>query len=235
MRRIGFLHTASAHVETFDLLTDELAPSLAREHVVRPDLLARARLAGAGDRQVRLGVGTAVAELGSSAVVLCTCSTIGSVAEACGRDRGVPVLRVDRPMAELAVRSGGKIALVAALASTLTPTRSLLEAVAREAGASVEIVDAPCLDAWALFAAGDDRGFQRRVAEHLEQLDPSFEAAVLAQASMAPAARLATTGIRVLTSPRLGVEAASRLAGAGGAARRETVELPAVRPWSCLP
>ncbi len=210
--RVGLLHTAGAHVDVFDGLLNELSPSLEREHLVRPTLLERAQLAGDGDREVRAGVGAAIAEFQSPAVVLCTCSTIGGVAEDCGRERGVAVLRVDRPMAELAVRSGKKIAIVAALASTLTPTRALLEAVAREAGLGVEIVDVPCLDAWAYFEQGDRDEFHRRIAQHVEALDPSFDAAVLAQASMAPAARLVSAGIRVFSSPRLGVEAAYRLA-----------------------
>jgi len=77
-------------------------------------------------------------------------------------------------MAELAVRSGHKIAVVAALASTLAPTRSLLESIAREACEGVEIVDAPCLDAWPLFEAGDEGGFHRAIADHIETLDPFF-------------------------------------------------------------
>lgn len=223
VHRIGFLHTASVHVETFNVLLGEIAPSLEPEHLVRPALLERARLVGATDHQVRIGVCSAITEFCSPAVVLCTCSTIGSVAEACGIDRGIRVLRVDRPMAELAVRSGHKIAVVAVLESTLTPTRSLLESAAREAGETVEIVDAPCLNAWTLLEAGDEDGFHRSIADHLETLDPSFEVAVLAQASMAPAARMVSR-IRVLTSPRLGVEAAYRLA-ATGAHRPEAVRL----------
>ncbi len=210
--RLGFLHTASAHVDVFDALLNEFSPSLAREHVVRPDLLARAQLAGDADRHVRVGVAAAIAEYRRPVAVLCTCSTIGGVAEDCGRERGIPLLRVDRPMAELAVRSGKKIAIVAALASTLTPTRALLESVARDTRLSVEIVDVPCLDAWESFEQGHRREFHRRIAQHVEALDPSFDAAVLAQASMAPAARLISSGIRVFTSPRMGVEAAYRMA-----------------------
>jgi hypothetical protein len=210
--RVGFLHTAGAHVDVFDDLLNEFSTSLEREHVVRPYLLDRARLAGDADRDVRVGVGAAIAEFRGPAVVLCTCSTIGGIAEDCGRERGIPVLRVDRPMVELAVRSGKKIAIVAALASTLTPTRVLLESVARERGLSVEIVDVPCLDAWTSFEQGDQKEFHRRIAQHVEALDPSFDAAVLAQASMAPAARLISGDIRVFTSPRLGVEAAYRMA-----------------------
>jgi hypothetical protein len=211
LARVGFLHTASAHAETFDLLMEELAPSLEREHLVRPALLQRARLAGAADRRLRLDVSTAIAAFRDPTLVLCTCSTIGGLAEQCGRERGVDVLRVDRPMAERAVRSGQRIAIVAALASTLAPTRTLLESLAREAELSVELVDAPCLDAWPLYEAGDEVGFHRRVASHVETLDRSCGAVVLAQASMEPAARIVSRAVPVLASPRLAVEAVYRL------------------------
>jgi len=205
---VGFLHTADAHVVSFELLISELAPSFEREHVVRPALLRRAQLVGASDRQVRRGVCAAIAAFCDPTVILCTCSTIGGIAERCGHERNVRVIRVDRPMAELAVRGGRKIAIVAALASTLAPTRALLESAARESRVDVEVVDEPCLDAWALYEAGDFGGFHRRVARHVEALDPSVDAAVLAQASMAPAAQMASAAIPVLASPRLGVEAA---------------------------
>ncbi|MBA3807872.1 MAG: hypothetical protein H0X28_05705 [Solirubrobacterales bacterium] len=213
MYHVGFLHTAHAHVEAFSALMADVAPSLTHQHIVSPQLLERAQLMGSTDREVRVGVHAALSELPSLEVrvVVCTCSTIGSVAEDCGRNLDLRVLRVDRPMAEVAVRSAHNIALVAALASTLTPTRNLLQAVAQEANTTVRIVDAPCLDAWASFEAGDEPAFHHRIAAHIDSLDPSFDVAVLAQASMAPAAQLVTNGTRVLTSPRLGVEAACRL------------------------
>jgi Asp/Glu/hydantoin racemase len=134
----------------------------------------------------------------------------------------VPVLRIDRPMAEAAVAAGGRIAVVATVESTLAPTRSLLLECA--AGAPVEIVDAPCLDAWALFAAGDLEGYARRVAAHCRGLDA--DVIVLAQASMAPAAELlADLATPVLTSPRAVVGRAAALSGAGN----ETAQVTPVR------
>jgi hypothetical protein len=58
-------------------------------------------------------------------------------------------------MAELAVARGGRVALVAAVASTLGPTRELLEECAARSGSGAVVVDAPCLQAWPLFERGD--------------------------------------------------------------------------------
>lgn len=207
MTTIGFLHTADAHVPTFRKLVAELAPGVRDLHVVDERLLADAAERGV-DADVAERLGERLRSLADSGadVVVCTCSTLGEHAERV--QVGVPVLRIDRPMAEAAVAAGGRIAVVASVESTLAPTRLLLLECA--AGAPVEIVDAPCLDAWALFAAGDLEGYARRVAAHCRGLDA--DVIVLAQASMAPAAELlADLPTPVLTSPRSVVRrAASR-------------------------
>lgn len=75
-----------------------------------------AAVAGAVRARVREAV-----DRGARAV-LCTCSTIGGVAEAAGAGSGVAVLRVDRLMAAAAVAAGPRVVVLAALESTLGPT-----------------------------------------------------------------------------------------------------------------
>jgi Asp/Glu/hydantoin racemase len=241
---IGFLHTADVHVATFGALLAELAPGWGELHEVDERLLADARAGiDVSDRlAARLG---ALAAAGAD-VIVCTCSTLGELAEQVAlplrpsgrglRPGAVPVLRVDRPMAQAAVARaaagqaaqagggqaasdqagagrGGRIAVVAAVAATLPPTVALLRACA--GGAEVEIVAAPCLDAWSLFEAGDQRGYLDRIAAHVRTLDA--DVIVLAQASMAAAGDLlGDLGVPVLSSPRTAVERA--VAVAGGAA-----------------
>ncbi|MGH9018486.1 MAG: hypothetical protein ACRDY1_12120 [Acidimicrobiales bacterium] len=146
----GFLHTADAHVPTFTALLADLSPGDTAVHVVDPVLLAAARARGAVDDDLRRRIGARLHELtaGGARRALCTCSTIGAAAERAGAAAGVTVLRVDRPMAEAAVAAGGRIAIVAAVDSTLGPTRALLTEVAGAAGRPIELVDSPCLEAW---------------------------------------------------------------------------------------
>jgi hypothetical protein len=117
-------------------------------------------------------------------------------------------------MAELAVRSGSRIGLVAALESTFAPTRALLYDAAVAAGKEITLIDAPCFDAWRHFEQGDIAGYQREVAGCVDALDATIEVVVLAQGSMAGAASLVKTDRVVLSSPRTAVEAAFRLAAA---------------------
>ncbi len=207
---LAFLHTAAVHVETFGSLARELDAAVPLRHEVREHLLAEARAAGMSDG-VRADVAAAVRALAAEGakVVVVTCSTIGAVAEAAGKSAGVDVLRIDRPMVEEAVASGRRVLVVAALQSTLAPTLELLHEVAAAAERRVEIEQLLCEAAWQRFELGDRAGYALAIARAIEARAKLADLVLLAQASMAPAAELVRhLGIPVLSSPRLGVQAA---------------------------
>lgn len=216
MPTVGFLHTAQVHVRTFELLLAELAPGVDAVHTVAPELLADARERGVDpelERRVVAGI-DGLLERGADLVV-CTCSTLGGDAERLTTGGPVPVRRVDRPMAEAAVRialsGGSRIGVVAAMAATLAPTRQLLAAMGL-----VEIVESVCEPAWELFENGDEAGYLAAVADAARALAPGTDVIVLAQASMAGAELLlADLPVPVLSSPRMAVEAVSQLVGPG--------------------
>ncbi|MEW2078446.1 aspartate/glutamate racemase family protein [Streptomyces sp. NPDC013433] len=216
---LALLHTSPVHVPVFDALRDEAHPGLELRHLVAEDLLERARADGpaAVADDVRARVSEAVGR--GARAVLCTCSTIGGVAEAAAAGAGVPVLRVDRPMAAEAVAAGARVVVLAALESTLRPTVALIEEEARRVGRSGGVRTVLVQDAWECFEAGDSAGYVRRVARAADAVTGA-DVIVLAQASMAPAATLTTTPVPVLSSPRPGLAAAARLCrtGPGGAA-----------------
>ncbi len=207
MTTYGFLHTADTHVPVFDELLAALSPADHAVHVVDASLLADARRRHGVDDDLRRRIGARIAELAGrgAAAAVCTCSPLGATAEETGGTLGLPVARVDRSMARRAVRSGHRIAIVAAVESTIGPTRSLLEESAAAAGRRVELIDAPCLDAWSLFEAGDLDGYYTRLASHLASIDGAVDVIVLAQASMAPLESRVRPGALLLSSPRLAV------------------------------
>ncbi|MGW3631884.1 aspartate/glutamate racemase family protein [Streptomyces sp. NPDC005122] len=209
---LALLHTSPVHVPVFDALRDEDHPDLELRHTVDEELLARARTEGTAAvvDEVRAAIGLAVA--GGAGAVLCTCSTIGGIAERA--EAGVPVLRVDRPMAAAAVAAGPRVTVVAALESTLAPTVALVEDEARASGLPVTVRTLLADGAWARFEAGDQDGFAAAVAATADTVTDA-DVIVLAQASMAPAQRLTRTAVPVLSSPRPGLAAgadAARLA-----------------------
>ncbi|MFI9766582.1 aspartate/glutamate racemase family protein [Streptomyces sp. NPDC052415] len=204
---LALLHTSPVHVPVFDALRDETHPGLELRHVVEERLLDRARAEGpdAVAEDVAAVLRRAVAE--GARAVLCTCSTIGAVAEAAGV--GAPVLRVDRPMAAAAVAAGPRVVVLAALESTLGPTADLIREEADRAGRPVQVTTRLVEGAWARFEAGDAQAYATLIASAADEV-AAADAIVLAQASMAPAQRLTTTAVPVLSSPRLGLAAGAQ-------------------------
>lgn len=212
-RVLGLLHTAESHRPRFDRLLTELAPqNVGWVHCVR-EVLLRQALDTFPVNTIATGIEAALAKLQSQGAqqVLCTCSSVGGMAEHVGRQMGLPTLRVDRPMAEAAVAAGRHILVAACLPSTLGPTTQLLNEVAHAEDRRIEIETLLMENAWPLFQAGDEAGFSRHIASIILATRPRPDAIVLAQASMAAAAELLRQSpVPVLSSPRLGVAASLR-------------------------
>jgi hypothetical protein len=207
---LAFLHTAHVHVETFSRLVRDVDPTIPVRHEVQESLLADALAAGTITDGIRSAIAAVVQALadGGAKVIVCTCSTLGGVAEAVPVSDCV-VMRIDRPMAEQAVASGRRILVVAALRSTLPPTGALLRQIASDAGRSIDVVEVLCGRAWRLFELGDHPGYAGEIAKTIEATALPGDVVLLAQASMAPAAeRVRHLGLPVLSSSKSGVEAA---------------------------
>ncbi len=215
---LAFLHTAQVHVPTFERRVREIAPDLRVRHAVREDLLADARVVGVDDAGLIARVHHAMHEAASSGatVVVCTCSTIGAIAERTATGDAFKALRIDRAMADRAVRTGPRVLIVAALESTLAPTTALVLSAAQNAGVEVRPSQLLVEQAWSLFQSGDITGYVETLAGAIRAKADSADGTdvvVLAQASMAPVEKaLADLGIDVLSSPAPGVRFAVQMA-----------------------
>ena len=215
------LHTAPANETTFAALMAEIGPEVPIRHVTDAEVLKQTVVAGGVTPEVAARVRDRIREMAEAGagLIVCTCSSIGGAAERAGEEVAVPVLRIDRAMAERAIAVGRRILVAACLNSTVEPTEELIRRVAREQGAEVDLRTVVFTDAWARFAAGDREGYVRAVADGLREAAGDAEVVVLAQASMAGAAELCPEiAVPILTSPRLGAEAVvaayrSRFAG----------------------
>lgn len=206
--KVGFLHTAEVHVATFDALSRKHLPSASTVHRVDPEALELARQDGTSER-VRAAVAAHLAELRDAGcgIVLCTCSTLGEVAEDLSGD-GLAVIRIDRPMLRRAVTLGPRIGILVALTSTVEPTTGVLAEEAADAGTDITVELSVVEGAWDAFLAGDSEAYHSRIAQAARVLASHCDVVVLAQASMEPAAALlAGLEAHVLTSPRSAVEA----------------------------
>jgi hypothetical protein len=205
---IAFLHTAQVHVPTFERLAREIAPDLEVRHLVKEELLHEARTTGIDALTLSARVHDAMREAasGGAAVVACTCSTIGGIAEQTATGGAFAAQRIDRAMADRAVRAGPRVLIAAALESTLEPTTALILSAAAQAGVGVKPSVLLVQGVWAHFEAGDTVRYIQMLAKAIRAAATAADVVVLAQASMAPvAAELADLGIEVLASPGPGV------------------------------
>lgn len=203
---ISFLHTSPVHVATFDALLDELSPGMPRRHRVEEGWLEAARDHGMSAELSRT-ITDAMRELAGGGVGVCTCSTIGGVAEAAGSDKA-PTIRIDRALMQAALSHGGRPLVSMCLESTRAPTLDLLNDVARVQGCNASPIVVMCQPAWRHFEAGDMEAYARSIADTIkaEVRNDIPDCIVLAQGSMAVAGSLlGDIGLPVLSSPRLGV------------------------------
>ncbi|MBL8838861.1 MAG: Asp/Glu racemase, partial [Alphaproteobacteria bacterium] len=126
----------------------------------------------------------------------------------------VPVLRVDSALAAEAVRGGGRVVVLCAVATTIAPTRDLFEKAAAATGARVELALVP--GAWPAFRAGDVARYFALIAAAADRAyADGADVVALAQASMTGAAALCRNGAP-LTSPGAGLAAAKAAVRRGG-------------------
>ncbi len=207
-RRVCVLHTSAALPAVFGPLIAREAPEVDPYHVVDESLLGDTVVHGLVPVTVRrVAAYATLAEQAGAQAVLVTCPSVGRAVELARPLAGIPLLRIDEPMARDAVATGHRIAVLATLRATLEPTADLVRQVAAETGASVDVTASVCPGAYEARVAGDQPAHDRIIAEEAVRLAPGCDVLVLAQASMASALAPLPTGtltVPVLTSPVAG-------------------------------
>ncbi|SCK32309.1 Asp/Glu/hydantoin racemase [Streptomyces sp. WMMB 714] len=215
--RVCVLHTVAALPAVFEPLLRESAPHVRAYNVVDESLLADTVEHGPLPRTTaRLAAYVSHAEAAGAAAVLVTCSSIGPAAEEVRALAGIPVLRVDDPMASEAVCRGPRIGVLATLESTLVPTEELVRRRAAEEGVRITVTTSACPGAYEARQAGEGEEHDRLIAAEAKRLAAEHDVLVLAQASMAGAVGKlpeGELGVPVLTSPRSGAAQLAHLRG----------------------
>src|SRR5215207_984193 len=205
--RIAFLHTGAVVIAP--------VAELARQHLegaTTINYLDDRIVADLGDPDRAGSVPDRITDLVSAArsagadVVMLTCSSISHLAAPTAERIGIPVLRIDEAMADHAVAIGPRIAVLATLETTLTPTTALIRERAELAGKTPDIVSDVVPGAFAAVSSGDRDTHDRLVASAIERAAGSADVVVLAQASMASAAAVVEVAVPVLTSLEPGIQ-----------------------------
>jgi len=210
-RKLGLIHTSATLVPVFAQLCNEKLPNVEVFNIVDDSLVKGIREAGSLTATMARRVAGYLesAELAGADYILVTCSSIGPAVEAGEKLMGVPVLRVDQPMADQAVATGKKIGVIATLPTTLEPTADLILRRAAIAGKKIELIPKLCAGAFEALMNGDAAAHDAKVATALKELSQSVDVIVLAQASMA---RVVETlkpeerRVTILASPSIAVD-----------------------------
>jgi Asp/Glu/hydantoin racemase len=214
MAKLAFIHTVSGLVERFRQLARTEMNDWSTYAVVDESLLLDTIDRGTlspKTKQRLAGYVFGAADAGADAIVV-TCSTLGDVVDAIMPLSPVPLFRIDRGMAEAAVRRARRIGVLATLPTTLKPTASLLEKVAAEAGTVCEVTSRLCEGAFAKLRTGDKAAHDESVRAGFSELATSVDLVVLAQASMADSINTdgTATPVPFLTSPEIGMAEIAR-------------------------
>ena len=121
----------------------------------------------------------------------------------------VPVLRVDRPMAEKAVAMGQRIGVIATVQTTLEPTSDLIQRCADEKAKDIKLTMRLCEGAFEALMNGDAEKHDAMVNAALRELMTEVDVITLAQASMArvvDALPDAEKRVPILASPPLAID-----------------------------
>ncbi|SMC38382.1 aspartate/glutamate racemase family protein [Pedobacter africanus] len=185
-KTLGLVHTSATLVPVFQQLCSQYLPDVNVFNIVDDslikDVIRRNELTALTARRVVDHVGSA-ADAGAD-FILVTCSSIGAAVEAAAGLTAVPVLRVDQPMADLAVKTGKKIGVIATLPTTLGPTSDLVRRRAAIAGKEIELRSKLCEGAFEALMGGNPEKHDEMVAKALMELSAEVDVIVLAQASM---------------------------------------------------
>lgn len=205
------IHTSMALVAPLGKLFGEMLPEVRIVNVVDDSLLADVRTAGRLTPSVTrriVGYGALAEASGANAIFNC-CSSVGEAADLLSQVVEIPVVKIDRRMAENAVCHGPRVGVIATLPTTLDPTVRLVESEARLRAKRVEVRRYLVEGAFDALMSGEGAKHDNMVLAEIERAGGENDVVVLAQGSMA---RMVTAlegrvPVPVLSSPRLGVEA----------------------------
>lgn len=123
-------------------------------------------------------------------VILLTCSTMNraaaSVRDVVARE-GIPLVQIDEPMMEAAVKHGGRTLVVATHGPTVASTQALLRETSGRLGGAIEFAGATVEEAFELLGEGQIARHNEQIARAIEsaQARERIDSVVLAQLSMA--------------------------------------------------
>jgi Asp/Glu/hydantoin racemase len=204
--RVAFIHTVGAVLDQFRNRVSQEFPDLDAFHVLNESLLQDLLRGRPSDAVFeRLATQLQITEASGVDLIVVTCSSTSPGVDIARASLETPVLKIDDPMAALAVTSATRIGLVCTASSTLEASTALLRRHAQEASRHIDIKPVLLPQAYAALFAGDRLEHDTIVLAAARELATDVDLLVLAQASLAPLQKQLASSVKVpvLASPDL--------------------------------
>ena len=212
-KKIGLIHTSATLIPVFQELINKhfKVQDIKVFNIIDDSLVKNIIERGSLTKEISKRVLDYVSSANDSGAdyILVTCSSIGQAVEMAASYSKVPVLRVDQPMADVAIQTGTKIGVVATLASTLEPTSDLVRRRAAIAEKEIELTSRLCEGAFDALMGGNPELHDKLVVAVLKELTQEVDVILLAQASMARVVGQLSEDdkkVPILASPEIAVQ-----------------------------
>lgn len=187
-RTLGIIHVATFVAQTVQRHLQEVLPEVKVVHLADDTLQRDNIAAGVGvipeRNYFKFATYAKFLQEAEVDLIMLSCSTFNRAVEYARPMIRTPLLQIDRPMMDLAVKDGKRIGLLATLPTTVPSSERLLREAAKDAGKEIEIKTILSSKAFELLLAGNKEKHNEILLEEIEKLSREVDAIVLAQASM---------------------------------------------------
>lgn len=187
-KTLGIIHASHITIEAMRPYIEEFIPEVSVMHLCDDTIQRDNIAAGVGNipkvNYFKFAQYAHNLEEAGVDLILLACSTFNYAAELGRPLVNTPIAQIDRPMMELAVRTGKKIGLLATLETTVPSSERLLKIAAAEAGKEIECKTVLCSEAFREYSAGNIKKHNQLLLEEIDKLSGEVDCIVMAQLSM---------------------------------------------------
>lgn len=187
MKTIVAIYTGKGLADPLQAVINKTLPDYRLISLIDDNIIGECVKAGSMPKEIKerlLNYYECAQKMGAD-VILNTCSSVGEAVYEARKTLQVPILRIDEPMAKLAVSKFNRIGVVATLNTTLNPTMKLLQIEADIISKEVTIVDGLAKGAYDALISGNPARHDELIIETVKNLESQVDCILLAQGSMA--------------------------------------------------